>query len=73
METKTFSVSGMKCPHCKANVENAIKALDGVSEAVASVADANVTVTYDTSRVTPDDIKRAVDDSGRYELTLSES
>ena len=30
MEKKNFAVSGMKCVHCKARVEEAIRALDGV-------------------------------------------
>ena len=70
MEKRTFGVSGMKCPHCKANVENAIKALDGVSEAEASVEKAQVTVVYDAAKVSTDAIRQAVDASGRYELTL---
>lgn len=70
MEKKSFIVNGMKCPHCKANVENAIKALKGVSSAEASVTDKQVTVEYDEKTVTPQDIKEAVDASGRYELTL---
>ena len=28
-----YAVSGMKCVHCKANVENALKALNGVVSA----------------------------------------
>ncbi len=70
METKTFNVEGMKCPHCKANVENAIKALTGVVKAEASVEAKNVTVEYDPDTVSPQQIKDAVDGSGRYELVL---
>lgn len=70
METRTFNVEGMKCPHCKANVENAIKALTGVTNAEASVEAKNVTVEYDPTKVGPQQIKDAVDESGRYELFL---
>jgi len=70
METKTFAVSGMRCERCKANVENALKALNGIKSAEVSLAEANVTVEYDETAATPEAIKEAVDDSGRYELTL---
>ena len=36
-----FSVSGMKCVHCKANVENAIKGITGVFAAEANLEEAN--------------------------------
>lgn len=68
MTKNTFSVSGMKCVNCKANVERALKALPGVAEAVVSLEDANVTVEYDESLVTPQDMKDAVDDLGRFEF-----
>ena len=35
---KTFSVSGMKCSHCAANVENALKAVKGVVSAEAQIS-----------------------------------
>jgi copper chaperone len=70
METKTFAVSGMKCEHCKAHVEEALKALEGVEAAEASVGGQNVVVSYDEASVTPDQLKQAVDQSGRYRLTL---
>ncbi len=70
METKIFAVSGMKCEHCKAHVEEALKALEGVEAAEASVGGQNVVVSYDEASVTPDQLKQAVDQSGRYRLTL---
>lgn len=69
MTTKTFAVSGMKCVHCKANVENAVKAIDGVENAEACLEAQNVTVNFNDSKVTPDQIKEAIEASGRYELT----
>lgn len=67
---KTFAVSGMKCGHCKMNVENALKAVAGVSSAEANLDAANVTVDYDEATVKPEQLKAAVDNSGRYELSL---
>ena len=60
----------MKCVHCKANVENALTAVAGVRTAEASLEDADVTVEYDENKVTPDQLKAAVDNSGRYEMSL---
>lgn len=70
MAKKTFTVSGMKCVNCKANVERAIKALPGVAEAVVSLEDANVTVDYDEAFVNPQDMKDAVEELGRFEMTI---
>ena len=53
MKSDIFAVSGMKCVHCKANVENALKSLNGVKSAEANLEKANVNVEYDESVVTP--------------------
>ena len=70
MTKKAFSVTGMKCVNCKANVEKTIKALPGVFDAVVSLEDANVTVDYDETVVTPKAMKDAVVDLGRFEMTI---
>lgn len=70
MAKNTFSVSGMKCVNCKANVERALKALPGVAEAVVSLEDACIAVEYDETQVTPQDMKNAVEDLGRFEMTI---
>lgn len=66
---KTFSVSGMKCSHCVANVENALKAVKGVVSAEAQLEDKTVTVEFDGQQASEADLKAAVDATGRYELT----
>lgn len=70
MIKRIFQVNGMKCVNCKANVERAIKALPGVADAVVSLEDANVTVDYDEALVNPQDMKDAVEDLGRFEMTI---
>lgn len=70
MMKKTFQVNGMRCPHCKAHVEAAIKALPGVSNAEASVENKQVTVDFDEALLGEQDIQKAVNDMGRYELLL---
>ena len=67
---KTITVNGMKCMHCKANVEGVLKGLDGVNDAVVSLEDKNVTVDYDETRVSETQMKDAVDNLGRFEMIL---
>lgn len=67
---KTFVVNGMKCPHCKAKVENALNGLDGVSAAEVSLPDHNVTVEYDDAKVSESQMKEAVDNAGHYEFEV---
>ncbi len=70
MVKSTFAVSGMKCVHCKENVEKALCAVDGVRSAEASVGEAHVAVEYDETKVSTTQLKEAVSNCGRYELTV---
>ena len=70
MTKNTFTVTGMRCVNCKANVERAIMALPGVVEAVVSLEDACVVVEYDEAQVTSQEMKDAVEDLGRFEMTI---
>lgn len=65
---KTFTVTGMKCEHCEARVENALKELNGVNSAKANHNANNVTVDYDEANVTPEQMTEAVNALGRYEM-----
>lgn len=70
MVQKTFKVSGMRCPNCKAKVEDALRSVAGVQLVEANLAEANVTVSYDETLVKPQILKDAVDLLGRFELSL---
>jgi copper chaperone len=70
MEKKIFTVNGMKCEHCKMSVENAIKGINGVSSAEVSLKNKNVTVEYDAAKVSPDQMKEAVETAGNFEMVL---
>ena len=48
METVIY-VGGMMCPHCKARVEKACKAVAGVTDAVVDLQAKTVTVTGSAS------------------------
>lgn len=64
---KTFQVNGMKCVHCKANVENAVKAIIGVASAEVNLEAKSLMVDFDEDLVAIDNIKAAVDNAG-YEF-----
>ncbi len=63
MET-IIKVEGMMCPHCKAAVEKACKAVAGTVDAVVDLQAKNVTVTGDAS---VEALKQAIVDAG-YEV-----
>ncbi len=69
MEHTTFTVKGMKCEHCEARVEQALKNTDGVAHAKADHAKCTVEVDYDPAAVTPTDIMDRIEDCG-YEASL---
>ncbi len=58
----------MRCGHCKATVEEALRNLDGVISAEASLEEACVTVEMDCGKVNDSDIRDAVENSGRFEV-----
>ena len=60
MENKVFTVNGMKCEHCKANVENARKGVVCVEMAEVNLAEKTVEVAYDENLVKPEQLKSAV-------------
>ncbi|WP_251517329.1 MULTISPECIES: copper chaperone CopZ [Staphylococcus] len=64
MTTETIQVEGMSCDHCKHAVESALTNLNGVSSADVSLEDNNVTVNYDETDVSFDNMKDAIEDQG---------
>ncbi len=64
---KKLGIEGMMCAHCKAHVEKALSALDGVTSAVADVENkcAVVTLSHD---VADEALKKAVEEAG-YQVT----
>jgi len=64
MTTRTYSVPGISCGHCKAAIEGELHGLEGVESAVVDVDARTVVVTGDVS---DDAVRAAVDDAG-YEV-----
>lgn len=70
-EKKIFYVTGMMCAGCAANVEQTVAEQKGVKEARVNFAASTVTVEYDSSVVTPEDLQKAVQGAG-YDLLIGE-
>ncbi len=70
MTTKTYIVNGMKCQHCQSSVESALCELPGVKEASVSLIDNSVTVEFDDTRVSEEELREAVEGAGRFEMEL---
>lgn len=55
-KTDVLKVEGLDCPSCAKTVEKALKKLKGIQSIEANFFAEKLTVTYDDSRVTLDDI-----------------
>lgn len=64
METTTLKVEGMTCGHCKQAVEKALTDLEGVQSASVVVDKGIADVSYDTSMVSLQEMKAAVEEQG---------
>lgn len=64
MQSLTLDVRGMTCGHCKMSVEGALNELEGVSNVDVDLATGKVTVTYDESKVTLEEMQEAVEEQG---------
>jgi copper chaperone CopZ len=64
MTTRTYSVPGISCGHCKAAIEGELDGVAGVESAVVDVDARTVVV---TGEVDEDAVRAAVDEAG-YEV-----
>lgn len=64
METVSLHVQGMTCNHCKASVEKAVGALDGVQSVEVILAENKVKVDLDAAVVTKETLKNTIEDIG---------
>ncbi|WP_435119771.1 heavy metal translocating P-type ATPase [Halolamina sp. C58] len=68
--TETFTAPEMDCPSCAGKVENAIERVDGVAAFRTQPTTGKITVTFDQSRTSADNVTRAIENAG-YEVTDS--
>lgn len=71
-KTSTFRVEGMTCGGCAAGLKMTVKKLDGVQKAEASYEEGKAVVTYDPSKLKPEQIIAAIEKLG-YKATLQKS
>ncbi len=68
MTTKTFTVNGMKCMGCVANVEKTLKGIDGINDVNVDLKAKTATVVYDEAKTGFADMKEAITAIG-FEMT----
>ena len=68
MIKKTFKIPDMSCSNCAMKLESLEDTLDGVKEITASYHKLQMTVEYDESRLTDDQIIAAVKKKGYQAL-----
>ncbi|MBI5452935.1 heavy metal translocating P-type ATPase [Candidatus Gottesmanbacteria bacterium] len=71
MEKKTFSIKGMHCASCVNVLERSLKKVDGVTDAVVNLATEKATVSYDSQKVTDNQLESAVSSVG-YKAMLQD-
>ena len=59
-----FKINGMTCSACANRVERAVNKMEGVKEATVNFATETLTVDYDTTKLTPEDIEQKVEKLG---------
>ena len=64
MAHECFDVGGMTCAACQAHVEKAVQRLDGVDGVAVNLLSGSMTVDFDDSVLTEDDICTAIDRAG---------
>ena len=71
IKKERYSVKGMFCASCQANVEKAVKKIEGVEEVNVSLMTNSMDVSFDSSILTSDRIVEAVKKAG-YEAEFKE-
>ena len=64
MTTRTYSVPGISCGHCKAAIEGELDGADGVEAVIVDIEAKTVAV---TGEIGEDAVRAAVDEAG-YEV-----
>ena len=64
MNKEDYTIKGMRCAGCAANLQRKISALDGISDCTVNIATNTMTVEYDLEKILPKDIVLAVKKAG---------
>ncbi len=71
-DSRTIQVQGMTCAACSARIQRALERTPGVSSANVNLMTGSATVSYDPSRLTPDQLVETIRDTG-YGAELPEA
>ena len=71
MRSEKFNITGMTCSACQAHVEKGVGALDGIESCTVSLLANQMTCCYDDSKLSREDIIKAVVDAGYGASALS--
>lgn len=63
-QTITLNIDGMTCGGCVKSVSNALKQVDGVTQADVSLEQNNAKISFDDSQTSVADLTQAVEDAG---------
>uniref|UniRef100_F6QPH5 P-type Cu(+) transporter n=1 Tax=Callithrix jacchus TaxID=9483 RepID=F6QPH5_CALJA len=71
--TATFIIDGMHCKSCVSNIESALSTLQYVSSIVVSLENRSAVVKYNASSITPECLRKAIEDlsPGQYRVSIS--
>jgi copper chaperone len=64
MQKTVLKVDGMSCEHCVRAIQKAVGALPGTGGASVDLKAKSVTVEYDSSQVSLEQIRLAIEDQG---------
>ena len=70
MKTECYRIDGMSCAACSSAVERVTRKLDGVAESQVNLTTAKMTITYDETRVTQEQIEKKVERAGFHASLL---
>ena len=71
LENKSFAIEGMICASCAQTVEKAAKKVRGVTQASVNLATEKLSIEYDESTFSVENLQKAVDNLG-YEMVTQE-
>ena len=61
---ENYKITGMSCAACAKAVERIVKKLDGVEDQNVNIATEKLSITYDKSKISFNDIKLAIEKGG---------
>ncbi len=70
-KTAEFTVAGMRCDHCSANITRALERQKGVKSAQVELAAKRATVEYDPQQVGPQALAAVIDHAGKFHAAVA--